>query len=139
MGRHPGGRSSRTTDIINQSEGAVEATTAAAAAVAAAAYFHLVLRHPLNRTLPVNDATHFLPATIPTAMRLRLSTAGVSRIGRLHLTSGMRSRANLRTTRGAATVTGARAALKEGTTVVISTETGNFIQQEASRGGGDYY
>ena len=103
--------------------------------------FHLLIRRPLNRTPAVHHATHFLPATFPTAMRLHLLTAGVSRVGRLHLTSGMRSRTatNLRTTRGVATATGARAALKEGTTVVISTETGNFIQQEASRGGGDYY
>ena len=118
---------SRPTDFINQAEGAAVAEAAAAAAVAAAAIFHLLIRRPLNRTPTVHHATHFLPATFPTAMRLLL-TAGVSRVGRHHLTSGMRSRAatNLGTTRGAATATRARAALKEGTTMVISPEAANF-------------
>ena len=123
---------SRTTDFINQAEGATEAMAAAAqaavaeaaeaAAAVVAAIFHHLIRRPLNRTPAVHHATHFLPATFPTAMRLHLLTAGVSRVGRLHLTSGMRSRAatNLRTTRGAATPTGAWAALKEGTTMVLS-------------------
>ena len=95
---------SRTTDSIDQAEGAAEAKAA------------------------VHLATHFLPTTIPTATRLHLLTAGVFRVGRLHLTSGMRSRAatNLRTTRGEATATGARVALKESTTMVISPEAGNF-------------
>ena len=103
---------SRTTDSINQAEGTAEAKAAAAqaavaeaaaaAAVAAASIFHLLIRRPLNRTPAVHHATHFLPTTFPTATRLHLLTAGVSRVGRLHLTSGMRSRAamNLRTTRG---------------------------------------
>ena len=98
---------SRTTDSINQAEEAAAAQAAvaevvAAADVAAADIFRLLIRRPLNRTPAVHHATHFLPATFPTATRLHLLTAGVSRVGRLHLTSGMRSRAamNLRTTRG---------------------------------------
>ena len=93
-----GVEASRTTDSINQAEGAAEAKAAAAqaavaeaaaaAAVTAAAIFHLLIRRPLNRTPAVHHATHFLPATFPTATRLHLLTAGVSRVGRLHLTSG---------------------------------------------------
>ena len=98
-----GVEASRTTDCINQVEGAAEAKAAAAqaavaeaaaaAAVAVAAIFHLLIRRPLNRPPEVHHATHFLPATFPTATRLHLLTAGVSRVGRLHLTSGMRSTA----------------------------------------------
>ena len=102
-----GVEASRTTDSINQAVGAAEAKAAAAqvaaaADVAAADIFRLLIRRPLNRTPAVHHAKHFLPATFPTATRLHLLTAGVSRVGRLHLTSGMRSRAamNLRTTRG---------------------------------------
>ena len=83
----------RTTDSINQAEGAVEAKAAAAQAVvaeaaaaadvAAAAIFHLLIRRPFNRTPAVHHATDFLPATFPTATRLHLLTAGVSRVGRL--------------------------------------------------------
>ena len=133
-----GFEASRTTDSIDQAEGAAEvkaaaaqaavAEAAAAADVAAAAIFHLLIRRPLNRTPAVHHCTHFLPATSPTATRLHLLTAGVSGVGRLYLTSGMRSRTatNLRTTRGAAAATRARAALKEGTTMVISPKAANF-------------
>ena len=73
-----GAEASRTTDSINQAEGATEATAAAAQAavaeaavaeaaaaapVAAAAIFHLLIRRPLNPTPAVHHATHFLPAT----------------------------------------------------------------------------
>ena len=100
----PGVEDSRTTDSIDQAVGAAEAKAA------------------------VHLATHFPPATIQMATRLHLLTAGVSRVGRLHLTSGMRSRTatKLRTTREAAAATRARAALKEGTTMVISPEAANF-------------
>ena len=103
----PGVEDSRTTDSIDQAVGAAEAKAA------------------------VHLATHFPPATIQMATRLHLLTAGVSRVGRLHLASGMRSRAatNLRTTRGGATAMGARAALKESTTMVISPEAGNFTSR----------
>ena len=129
---------SRTADSINQAEGAAEAKAAAAQAaraeaaaaadVAAAAIFHLLIRRPFNRTPAVHHVTHFLPATFPTATRLHLLTAGVFRVGRLHLTSGMRSRTatNLQTTQEAAAATRARALLKEGTTMVISPEAANF-------------
>ena len=142
-----GVEASRSTDCINHAEGAAEgkassaqaavAEAAAAATVAAAAIFHHLIRRLLNRPPAVHHATHFLPATFPTATRLHLLTGGVSRVERLHLTSGMRSRAatNLRTTRRAATATGARAALKEG----HLSGGGDFHLQEASRGGGDSY
>ena len=88
-----GVEASRTTDSINQAEGDAEAKAAAAQvavaeAAVAAAIFHLLVRRPLNRTPAVHHATHFLPATFPKATRLHLLTAGVSRVGRLHLTSG---------------------------------------------------
>ena len=43
-----GVEASRTTDSINQAEGAAEAKAAAAAAVAAAAIFHLLIRRLLS-------------------------------------------------------------------------------------------
>ena len=65
-----GVEASRTTsDSINQAEGA-------AVAEAAAAIFHLLIRRPLNRTPAVHHATHFLPATFPTATRLHLFDRG---------------------------------------------------------------